>query len=92
MSATNIHDMSQTAHSFLVRRKKNLVQFTFSLTVTLMMPQAQCASYKKYISKLINFFIFLFFLVFREVIQEGEDGSLQASIDDIIHKAKRKRY
>lgn len=26
-----------------------------------------------------------------EVIQEGDDGSLQASIDDIIHKAKRKR-
>jgi len=26
-----------------------------------------------------------------EVIQEGDDGSLQASIDEIIHKAKRKR-
>ena len=34
----------------------------------------------------------LLFDFFREVIQEGDDGSLQASIDDIIHKAKRKRY
>ena len=28
----------------------------------------------------------------REVLQEDDEGSLQATIDEIIQKAKRKRY
>lgn len=27
----------------------------------------------------------------REILQEDDDGSIQASIDDIVHKAKRRR-
>ncbi len=30
-------------------------------------------------------------LFYREAIQEDEEGSLQASVDDIVHRAKRRR-
>ena len=34
----------------------------------------------------------LFLLRDREVLQEDDEGSLQATIDEIIQKAKRQRY
>ena len=34
----------------------------------------------------------VFLLLDREVLQEDDEGSLQATIDEIIQKAKRQRY
>lgn len=34
---------------------------------------------------------YVFIIVCREALQEDEEGSLQASVDDIVHRAKRRR-
>lgn len=38
-----------------------------------------------------KFLSFTYFIIYREAIKEDDHGMLEASVADIIHKAKRKR-